>query len=105
MLDALAAHFAPGIAHTSIARPGVALNIILEEAERFKAELVVIAASGRSRVASDDGEGAEGLTHTHLLPFAQGPAHRDDATHDGHGLLEVFVDDCGHLPTILSSTK
>jgi len=51
VLDALAAHFAPDIAHTCVVRPGVALQVILDEAERFAAELVVIAASGRSRVA------------------------------------------------------
>ena len=51
VLDALAAHFAPNIAHSCVARPGTGLQVILEEAERFEAELLVIAASGRSRVA------------------------------------------------------
>jgi nucleotide-binding universal stress UspA family protein len=31
-------------------RPGVALNVVLEEAERYSADLIVMAASGRSRV-------------------------------------------------------
>lgn len=33
------------------ARPGVALDVVLEEASQFGADLVVMAASGRSRVA------------------------------------------------------
>lgn len=51
VLDALAERFAPGVAHTSIARPGNSLQVILEEAARFEAQLVVIAASSRGRVA------------------------------------------------------
>lgn len=51
VLEALAAHFAPGIACRFAVRPGVALQVILEEAERFDAQLLVVAASGRSRVA------------------------------------------------------
>lgn len=33
------------------ARPGVALDVVLEEAERLPADLIILAASGRSRVA------------------------------------------------------
>ena len=51
VLEALAQRFAPGITCTFEVRPGVALQVILEEAERFDAQLLVIAASGRSRVA------------------------------------------------------
>jgi nucleotide-binding universal stress UspA family protein len=51
ILEALAARFAPGIRCSVEACPGVALQVILEEAEKFDAELLVIAASGRSRVA------------------------------------------------------
>jgi nucleotide-binding universal stress UspA family protein len=34
-----------------VVRPGAALDVILEEARRFRADLVVMAASGRSKVA------------------------------------------------------
>ncbi|MFO7565850.1 MAG: universal stress protein [Enhygromyxa sp.] len=51
VLEALAERFAPGIRCSFEVRPGVALQVILEEAESFDAQLVVIAASGRSRVA------------------------------------------------------
>jgi len=51
VLDALAKHFAPDIRCRFAVRPGVALQVILEEAERFDAQLLVVAASGRSRVA------------------------------------------------------
>lgn len=50
-LKALAAAVCPDVAVTYEARPGVALYVILEEAERFAADLIVLAASGRSRVA------------------------------------------------------
>jgi nucleotide-binding universal stress UspA family protein len=51
VLEALAERFAKGAKCSFEVRPGVALQVILEEAERFDAELLVIAASGRSRVA------------------------------------------------------
>jgi nucleotide-binding universal stress UspA family protein len=51
VLEALATRFAAELRCSLEARPGVALQVILEEAERFEAELLVIAASGRSRVA------------------------------------------------------
>jgi nucleotide-binding universal stress UspA family protein len=51
VLEALAKHYASGIDITFVVRPGIALQVILEEAERFDAQLVVIAASGRNRVA------------------------------------------------------
>jgi nucleotide-binding universal stress UspA family protein len=51
VLEALAQHFAPKLRCSFEVRPGVALQVILEEAERFDAQLLVIAASGRSRVA------------------------------------------------------
>jgi nucleotide-binding universal stress UspA family protein len=51
ILEALAAHFAPGITCEYVVRPGVALQVILEEAARFEADMIVVAASGRSRVA------------------------------------------------------
>lgn len=51
ILEALAERFAPGVTCSYEVRPGVALTVILEEAERFDAQLLVIAASGRSRVA------------------------------------------------------
>lgn len=51
ILEALAQRFAPSVECEYAVRPGVALQVILEEATRFEAELVVVAASGRSRVA------------------------------------------------------
>lgn len=51
VLEALAECYATGIATSFVVRPGIALQVILEEAERFDAQLLVIAASGRSRVA------------------------------------------------------
>lgn len=51
VLEALAARFAPGIHCEFVVRPGVALNVILDEAAKAEAQLIVVAASGRSRVA------------------------------------------------------
>ena len=51
VLEALASHFAPEVSCSFAVRPGIALSVILEEASKFEAELIVIAASGRSRVA------------------------------------------------------
>jgi nucleotide-binding universal stress UspA family protein len=51
VLEALCERFAKGLTCSFEVRPGVALQVILEEAEQFDAQLVVIAASGRSRVA------------------------------------------------------
>jgi nucleotide-binding universal stress UspA family protein len=51
VLEALTKHFAPGVDCTYVVRPGVALQVILEEATKFDAQLIVVAASGRSRVA------------------------------------------------------
>lgn len=50
-LKTLAAGSCEGINVEYEARPGVALYAILEEAEAFEADLIVLAASGRSRVA------------------------------------------------------
>ena len=51
VLEALAARYAPGLTPEFVVRPGVALSMILDESERFGADLIVIAASGRGRVA------------------------------------------------------
>jgi nucleotide-binding universal stress UspA family protein len=51
VLEALGKRYAAGIETNFVVRPGIALQVILEEAERFDAQLLVIAASGRSRVA------------------------------------------------------
>ncbi|KIG15434.1 hypothetical protein DB30_05630 [Enhygromyxa salina] len=51
VLEAMAKHYAAGIETSFVVRPGVALQVILDEAERFDAQLLVIPASGRSRVA------------------------------------------------------
>lgn len=51
VLTALALQFAPNVRCSFEVRPGAALQVILDEATQFEAELVVVAASGRSRVA------------------------------------------------------
>ncbi len=50
-LELLGKHFAPNVKVSVVARPGIALTVILDEARDFDAELIVVAASGRSRVA------------------------------------------------------
>jgi nucleotide-binding universal stress UspA family protein len=49
-LETLAKQYCEGVPVSYAARPGVAVNIVLEETERFNADLVVMAASGRTRV-------------------------------------------------------
>lgn len=51
VLNALSERFAKGVTCSYAVKPGIALSVILDEAERFEAQLIVIAASGRSRVA------------------------------------------------------
>ena len=51
VLGALAERYAPGLTPELVVRPGVALKMILDEADRFAADMIVIAASGRGRVA------------------------------------------------------
>lgn len=51
VLGRLVERFAADATIELTVRPGVALNVILEEAERGGAELIVLAASGRGRVA------------------------------------------------------
>jgi nucleotide-binding universal stress UspA family protein len=50
-LESLAAKLCVGVNTVLEARPGVALSVILEEAEKHQIDLIVLAASGRSRVA------------------------------------------------------
>lgn len=50
-LQVIAARYCAGVETILEARPGVALSVILEEAERKAVDLIVLAASGRSRVA------------------------------------------------------
>jgi nucleotide-binding universal stress UspA family protein len=50
-LRAVAERHAAGLDVEFEARPGVPLSVILAEAERHSADLIVLAASGRSRVA------------------------------------------------------
>jgi len=50
-LRVLAEGSCEGVEYECIARPGVALYAILEEAEAMDADMIVLAASGRSRVA------------------------------------------------------
>jgi nucleotide-binding universal stress UspA family protein len=51
VLEKLVERYAPGITCSFVVRPGIALQVILEEAEKCEAQLIVIPASGRSRVA------------------------------------------------------
>lgn len=50
-LEQLAPRFGQGVTLEYAVRPGQPLAVVLEEAERFKPDLIVMAASGRSRVA------------------------------------------------------
>ncbi len=50
-LRAVAERHAAGLDVEFAAQPGVPLSVILAEAERFAADLIVLAASGRNRVA------------------------------------------------------
>jgi nucleotide-binding universal stress UspA family protein len=51
VLEKFVQRYAAGVDCTFVVRPGVALQVILEEATKLDAELIVIPASGRSRVA------------------------------------------------------
>jgi nucleotide-binding universal stress UspA family protein len=51
VLEKLVERYASGVEHSFAVRPGVALQVILEEATKFDAQLIVVPASGRSRVA------------------------------------------------------
>jgi nucleotide-binding universal stress UspA family protein len=51
ILEKFAERYASKIKCTFVVRPGVALQVILEEATKFDAQLIVVAVSGRSRVA------------------------------------------------------
>jgi nucleotide-binding universal stress UspA family protein len=50
-LEQLTARFAPKARCSYVVKPGIAVTTILEEAESFDAELIVVAASGRNRVS------------------------------------------------------
>lgn len=50
-LRALSQRYCAGVDVELDARPGVALSVILEESAKHQADLIVLAASGRSRVA------------------------------------------------------
>lgn len=50
-LETLSAKLCAGVNVVLEARPGVALSVILEESEKHQIDLIVLAASGRSRVA------------------------------------------------------
>lgn len=50
-LEGMGGRFAQGITLEYAVRPGQPLSVVLEEAERFSPDLIVMAASGRSRVA------------------------------------------------------
>ncbi|MCA9710819.1 MAG: universal stress protein [Myxococcales bacterium] len=50
-LEGVGGHFSEGVTLEYAVRPGQPLAVVLEEAERFSPDLIVMAASGRSRVA------------------------------------------------------
>lgn len=50
-LEKIGPEFAEGVSLEYTVRPGQPLAVVLEEAERFRPDLIVMAASGRSRVA------------------------------------------------------
>lgn len=50
-LEQLGPRFGEGVALEYAVRPGQPLAVVLEEAEHFKPDLIVMAASGRNRVA------------------------------------------------------
>ena len=50
-LEQLGPKLGQGVTLEYVVRPGQPLSVVLEEAERFDADLIVMAASGRSRVA------------------------------------------------------
>lgn len=50
-LEQLGPKFGEGVTLEYAVRPGQPLAVVMEEAERFKPDLIVMAASGRSRVA------------------------------------------------------
>lgn len=59
------------------ARPGVPLSVILSEAERHRADLIVLAASGRSRVARFFvGSTADRVIREATCPVLVIPAHQ-----------------------------
>ena len=51
ILHKLVSRYASNVQCSFVVRPGAALQVILEEATKFDADLIVIPASGRSRVA------------------------------------------------------
>lgn len=62
-----------------VARPGVALSVILEEAAKHSAGLIVLAASGRSRVARFFvGSTADRVIREASCPVLVIPAHSGD---------------------------
>ena len=51
VLAAIGARWCQGVQHSTAARPGTALNVILEEAAAYKADLIVMPTSSRGVVA------------------------------------------------------
>lgn len=75
-LKGLAAACCPDVKVEFEARPGIALYAILEEAESFAADLIVLAASGRSRVARFFvGSTADRVIRQATCPVIVIPAH------------------------------
>jgi nucleotide-binding universal stress UspA family protein len=50
-LEALRDRHCQGLSVELVAKPGMPLDSVLEEAEQYRADLIVMAASGRNRVA------------------------------------------------------
>ena len=75
-LRVIAERHCPGLAVELEARPGIPLSVILGEAERHKVDLIVLAASGRSRVARFFvGSTADRVIRESNCPVLVVPAH------------------------------
>ncbi len=79
-LEQLTARFAGHVKCSFAVRPGIAVETILEEAKTFDAELIVVAASGRSRVARFFlGSTADRVIRESPCPvLVVPPAHQED---------------------------
>lgn len=78
-LSELARRRCAGVEVEIVARPGVALTVILEESDKHKADLIVLAASGRSRVARFFvGSTADRVIREATCPVLVIPAHGEE---------------------------
>lgn len=78
VLEQLASTYCEGVKVTLAARAGVASNVVLEEARQYDADLIVLAASGRTRVARFFvGSTADKLIRRADCPVLVIPAHTE----------------------------